>query len=324
MKKFFTLVSACLMAFAANAQDKIYLNASDESVVEIDLNNVEEISFSRLGITKIVDIHDIIGGEKSQKDNKVYLRLTGDVAVAVDYETFEQILFEKDEEVSAVKLSDFSELLAHEQVELDMVDLGLSVKWGTINMGAKYLTDKGSVYKLGQVDPNADYPTIPYGYDSISADEELYSYFLDIHGNPGRNYDSYYGLTETKYDAAHVNLGDDWRLPTHTEWNELRDNCTWEKVTLDGINIMKITSNIEGYTDKFIYLPLVDPDEEKPSRCTYWTANPWYVGGINYGIGICIPSSTDVVFSPATRQLPLRPVYGKSGRTNKDNSENED
>ena len=37
--------------------------------------------------------------------------------------------------------------------------------------------------------------------------------------------DNIYG---TKYDAATVNLGSDWKMPTKDEFQELLDNCTWE------------------------------------------------------------------------------------------------
>ncbi len=35
-------------------------------------------------------------------------------------------------------------------------------------------------------------------------------------------------------DAAHVNWGADWRMPTVEEWQELKDNCTWTFDTLNG------------------------------------------------------------------------------------------
>lgn len=318
MKKFFTLVSACLMAFAANAQDKLYLSTSDQNI-EINLDDVEEISFSHQDGARILSIHDIIGGKKYQGTGNVYFRLHDDVEIAVDFYTFGQVLFEVDNEVAAVKLSDYSYLWA--PVTMEMVDLGLSVKWGAFNLGAITLVDKGNEYKFGQVDPEADYPTVPFGTGTYVGNEELYSYFMDIHGHPGSNYDGEYGITGTEFDAAHVTLGNDWRMPTHSEWNELKDNCTWEKVTLDGIEIMKITSKIEGYTDKFIYLPLVSLSGEKPSRCIYWTANPSNVGGKSYGTGVCIPSSTNVVYSPATTSFPLRPVYGKSNRPSNNNKD---
>jgi uncharacterized protein (TIGR02145 family) len=56
-------------------------------------------------------------------------------------------------------------------------------------------------------------------------------------------------------DAAHVNLGGNWRMPTVAEWTELLENCTWEWATLNGVNGQKVTGKKSGYTDKWIFLP---------------------------------------------------------------------
>ena len=71
----------------------------------------------------------------------------------------------------------------------------------------------------------------------------------------------YNGFTDNKTvldpedDAAHVNWGGSWRMPTDAEWTELRNNCTWTWTTQDGVNGYRVTSNKTGYTDKSIFLP---------------------------------------------------------------------
>jgi hypothetical protein len=52
-------------------------------------------------------------------------------------------------------------------------------------------------------------------------------------------------------DAAHVNWGGSWRMPTDVEWTELRDNCTWIWTTKNGVNGQKVT----GPNGKSIFLP---------------------------------------------------------------------
>lgn len=44
-------------------------------------------------------------------------------------------------------------------------------------------------------------------------------------------------------------------MPTDAEWTELRENCTWEWTSMNGVNGCKVTSNKPGYTDKYIFLP---------------------------------------------------------------------
>lgn len=59
-------------------------------------------------------------------------------------------------------------------------------------------------------------------------------------------------------DAARAKLGGKWRMPTDEEWTELRTNCTWTWTTNyngTGVAGRIVTSNVEGYKDKSIFLP---------------------------------------------------------------------
>ena len=60
---------------------------------------------------------------------------------------------------------------------------------------------------------------------------------------------------ELSDDVARIKLGGKWRMPTDTEFTELRNNCTWQWGTYKGVNGYKVTSKKEGYTDKWIFLP---------------------------------------------------------------------
>ena len=42
------------------------------------------------------------------------------------------------------------------------------------------------------------------------------------------------GNLTTKYDAASVNLGGRWRMPTEADIKELIDKCRWEWTTISG------------------------------------------------------------------------------------------
>ena len=130
------------------------------------------------------------------------------------------------------------------------VDLGLSVKWATTNMGA-------------------DNP------------EEYGDYIASSHR-----------------DIAKETWGGAWRLPTMSEFEELVEHCTWSWTMQNRVNGYKITSNIEGYTDRNIFLPAaghmdndgtIDDESEEP---WYWTKESWgsyqmcfylYANGEHYG-----------------------------------------
>jgi hypothetical protein len=129
----------------------------------------------------------------------------------------------------------------------EYVDLGLpsGLLWATCNVGAESPEDYGDYFAWGETSPKSDYDT--YKYYSSSTDE-LTKYCTD----------SDYGLTDTKTtldlidDAARVNLGGSWRMPTSAEQDELREKCTWTWTTLNGIKGYKVTSKSNGNS---IFLP---------------------------------------------------------------------
>lgn len=124
------------------------------------------------------------------------------------------------------------------------VDLGLSVKWATCNVGATTPEGYGDYFAWGETAPKATYD---------------YSNYFDTNdgGDTFTKYNNEGGKTvlDPEDDAAHVNWGGSWRMPTKAEWQELIDNCTWTWTTQNGIKGYKVTSNKAGYTDKFIFLP---------------------------------------------------------------------
>ena len=142
--------------------------------------------------------------------------------------------------------------------EMEYVDLGLSVKWATCNLGASKPTENGGYYQwAGTKDVSdtgiyLDWSNCPYhtGSDNQS-------------GWTKYNTESSYGTVDNKTvleamdDAASVVLGGKWRMPTYEEWSELcnTDNCSWTWTTIDGVNGYKVRSKKSGYTDNWIFLP---------------------------------------------------------------------
>ena len=79
-------------------------------------------------------------------------------------------------------------------------------------------------------------------------------------------------------DVARVEWGGSWRMPTRDEFDELADNCTWEYTSINGVYGQKLTSKIEGYTDKWIFLPAAGRQDGSSSvnvgsRGYYWTSS---------------------------------------------------
>lgn len=128
----------------------------------------------------------------------------------------------------------------------EYVDLGLpsGTLWATCNVGATTPEGYGDYFAWGE-----------------TVTKEIYdgsTYFDTNDGGWGFTKYNYLGrktVLDLEDDAAHVNWGGSWRMPTRAEWQELLDNCTWTWTTQNGINGSKVTSNKAGYTDKFIFLP---------------------------------------------------------------------
>ncbi|MBR4847937.1 MAG: hypothetical protein IKV07_01095 [Bacteroidaceae bacterium] len=120
------------------------------------------------------------------------------------------------------------------------VDLGLSVKWATHNVGARKPEEYGGYYAWGETSLKPSYNldnSVTYGLSY----SELRS--LSIIGSDGN-------LT-AEYDAARANWGGDWRMPTKAEQDELRTKCTWQWTTLNGVN----GYNVTGPNGNSIFLP---------------------------------------------------------------------
>ena len=132
----------------------------------------------------------------------------------------------------------------------EYVDLGLSVKWATCNVGASKPEEYGDYFAWGETQPKSNYDWSTYKYYNGSYNT-LTKY----------NNSSSYGTVDNKTtldlsdDAARANWGGSWRMPTKAEQDELREQCTWTWTTQNGVNGYKVTSKKSGYTNKSIFLP---------------------------------------------------------------------
>ena len=142
--------------------------------------------------------------------------------------------------------------------EMECVDLGLSVKWATCNLGASKPTECGGYYQwAGTKDVSdtkiyLDWDNCPYHTGSSSTSGwTKYNTRLSYGTVDNKT------VLEAKDDAASVALGGKWRIPTDTEWDELRNtsNCSWTWTAIDGVNGYKVQSKKSGYSDQWIFLP---------------------------------------------------------------------
>ena len=130
------------------------------------------------------------------------------------------------------------------------VDLGLSVKWATMNVGASKAEDYGNYFAWGETQPKSTYDWSTYKYCNGSSTTLTKYCNMSSYGNNG--FTDNKTQLELSDDAARVNWGGGWRMPTDAEWTELREQCTWTWTTQNGKNGYKVTSKSNGNS---IFLP---------------------------------------------------------------------
>lgn len=129
------------------------------------------------------------------------------------------------------------ELLCPDDNHPHAIDLGVGVKWACCNVGAKEPVECGNYYAWGET-------TTKYTYDLSS-----YKFWY------GWRYIDYdYDELEPPDDAATVNWGSKWRMPTAKDFQKIIDNCKWTWIRLNDIGGMKITGP-NGYS---IFLPAAE------------------------------------------------------------------
>ena len=130
----------------------------------------------------------------------------------------------------------------------NLVDLGLpsGTLWADRNVGADSPEDYGDYFAWGETATKSTYKWSTYKWCRGSEDT-MTKYCTD----------SSYGTVDNKTvldledDAAYVNMGMEWRMPTTDELNELRNKCTWTWITQNGTNGYKVT----GPNGNSIFLP---------------------------------------------------------------------
>ena len=137
---------------------------------------------------------------------------------------------------------------------VEAVDLGLSVKWASCNIGASSPESYGDYFAWGEVESKESF--------TFGNSRTYGKSFGDISG-------------KKEYDAAAAIWGHGWRLPTAEEQKELLDNCTWVWTKQNGVNGMVVTAA----NGNSIFLPAVGYRENATTLTAgsyggYWSSKP--------------------------------------------------
>ena len=129
------------------------------------------------------------------------------------------------------------------------VDLGLSVKWAKCNIGAEKETDAGLYFAWGE--------TTGYTVSQVGTDKQFSLSKYNYWNSNLTKYNQSDGKTvlDPEDDAATQIMGEGWRMPTQSEFQELINNTNKEWTTINGVNGYKFTSIKEGYQNNSIFIP---------------------------------------------------------------------
>ena len=135
----------------------------------------------------------------------------------------------------------------------EYVDLGLpsGTMWATCNVGATELEDYGLLFQFGCTNGyRYDDTNHKFRTNTQNLEDGLSNKYIPL-TTSGKTYNAGETL-DLADDAAHVNMGGKWRMPTKDELKELFDNTTHDVVTINGVKCMMFISKINN---KRLFVP---------------------------------------------------------------------
>ena len=194
----------------------------------------------------------------------------------------------------------------------EYVDLGLTVKWATCNVGANAPEEYGDYFAWGEVEPKEKYTWENYKWCQGN-DMTLTKYCK----NEEYGYNGFTDYENTLYaedDVAKVKWGGAWRMPTDKELEELIYNCTWIQTNQHGVEGYKVI----GYNGNNIFIPCagrlnetikidegIEAEYWSNSLVSYRYNNYYHISTQAYSMSSFFLSTTTV---DRFLGLPIRPV----------------
>lgn len=192
-------------------------------------------------------------------------------------------------------------------VDLGMVVDGKKILWASYNLGATKEYEYGDYYAWGETETKSVYSWSTYKWCNGS-------YFSLTKYNKTGSLGTldYKTVLEIKDDAAHVEIGGNWRMPTIEEWTWLKNNCNWEWTAdyngsgVAGMIVTATNSNsiflpASGFRQSSYFL-------ESGSKGIYWSSS---LGGESSGNALTIGFSSEFLnesISGRDQGNSIRPV----------------
>ena len=270
--------------FQSVTQDEnyVYFTLADGTVIKIAKASEEEQPNSEF---MFIVTYNANGGEGTMKPDTFYYGVSKQLS-EIKYRKSSHYFTNWNTKVdgSGIPYEDSQTLMISKNITLyaqwnvamanghEFVDLGLSVKWATMNIGAKTVEEPGDLFAWGEVETKEMYSWATYKWCN-STESTLMKY----------NANSDLGIIDNKTsldiddDVASVKWGGAWHTPSVEEMKELRDNCTWIWTTQNNVEGFKVISNKNGnniflpITGMYNYGQIVYRYERGSERGFYWT-----------------------------------------------------
>lgn len=132
------------------------------------------------------------------------------------------------------------------------VDLGLpsGTLWATCNVGADCPEKAGNYYAWGETKTKDTYYEWSYFYGCFVAyggldynDKFTYTKYCPDPSLGYHGYSDTLTILEPIDDAAVVNWGGGWHVPSCDDFRELFTNCNWSSTTQNGVKGLKVTAS---------------------------------------------------------------------------------
>ena len=190
-----------------------------------------------------------------------------------------------------------------------IVDMGLSVKWASFNVGASCPEEAGYYFAWGEIKPKEYYSWDSYKWHG---DESIYS-LTKYCINPTYGFNGFTDqitVLEPEDDAANSWYGGKWRIPRDFEIEELCSNTSITSARVNNVDGYWLTSTINGNR---LFFPLTgywEYDRIHGDCGYYWSSSlyPEY----NWDASCLTLYDPYIYLDYFGREsgLPIRAVYG--------------
>lgn len=240
MKKYLLSATVPMLAIVTGAVTYMQVKTTDDNVVKYDVDKVEQIDYEQ---------------DESKASWNMFTKTADGKVDKYDVSSVVEVILTNDSTISDTTDTAVQGVSVSGRIEShSYVDLGLpsGLKWATYNVGATLPTEYGNYYSWGETETKSFFGSTTY----------------KVTNNPPK-------LTADQ-DAATVNWGDSWCMPTEDEVLELATGCTWEKVgNFNNTEISGVlgTSKTNGNTIFIPFSGIKNQSTVSKSYSGFWTSD---------------------------------------------------